>query len=285
MNPSTRRALMLEASQAATNARDRAGLDEIAPIDVYDLAVRLGITVRFMNVSMEGFYQKATPPRIFLSSLRPLMRRAFTCAHEIGHHEFGHGSTVDELQADDRQSFDKPEEVLADAFASFLLMPSIALRGAFARRGLLPETASPLQMLLLASEFGVGYRTLISHLSMSIRDLSQARRVTLLKATPKSIREGLLGPQAGSGLTILDEQTLNQSIDLEVGRLLILPIGSTVSGDAVKPVSTYPAFTLFEAAAPGESTTSLGGRHTRLRVSKAKFVGLAKYRHLEDADA
>jgi Zn-dependent peptidase ImmA (M78 family) len=88
-----RRALIIDAAQAASDARDRVGFDLIAPIDVYDLAERLGVRVLFLDVSMEGFYQKGPPSRILLSAQRPLARRAFTCAHEIGHHWFGHGST------------------------------------------------------------------------------------------------------------------------------------------------------------------------------------------------
>jgi Zn-dependent peptidase ImmA (M78 family) len=98
----SRRALILEGAQAASDARDSVGFDLVAPVDIYAVAEAMGVRVRFLPVSMEGFYRKGSPPRVMLSALRPLARRAFTCAHEVGHHWFSHGSTIDELQTDDR---------------------------------------------------------------------------------------------------------------------------------------------------------------------------------------
>lgn len=77
-----------------------AGLALNSPICIYDLCDRLNVTVRFVDISMEGTYYKGENPRILLSALRPLPRRNFTCAHELGHHVFGHGSTIDDLIED-----------------------------------------------------------------------------------------------------------------------------------------------------------------------------------------
>jgi hypothetical protein len=54
-----------------------------------------GVTVRFNNINMEGMYQRGAPPRIHLSARRPLSRRTYNCAHELGHHVFGHGSSIE----------------------------------------------------------------------------------------------------------------------------------------------------------------------------------------------
>ena len=43
------------------------------------------------------------------------------------------GSTIDQLKEDGRPDSGKPEEIIANAFAAFFLMPSVGLRGAFAR--------------------------------------------------------------------------------------------------------------------------------------------------------
>src|SRR3546814_6969436 len=50
-----------------------------------------------------GMYQRAPPPRIHLSARRPLPRRAYNCAHELGHHVFAHGSSIDELREDAKE--------------------------------------------------------------------------------------------------------------------------------------------------------------------------------------
>ena len=138
-----RRALATKALQAATATRAKASLDQNGPICVYDLCETLGIVVRFNNFNMEGMYQHGRPPRIHLSARRPLPRRAYNCAHELGHHVFGHGSSIDELREDAKaQPWEDPKEFLADTFAGFILMPIIGLRRAFSVRGWTPETAT-----------------------------------------------------------------------------------------------------------------------------------------------
>ena len=95
-----RRALATQAMQAATVTRAKVKLDQAGPICIYGLCETLGVTVRFNNINMEGMYQRGLPPRIHLSARRPLPRRAYNCAHELGHHVFGHGSSIDELRED-----------------------------------------------------------------------------------------------------------------------------------------------------------------------------------------
>src|SRR4051794_40666666 len=107
----------------AITVRSAAKLGHDGPLDVYDLSERLGLRVRFVGVSMEGMYRRGRPPRILLSALRPQPRRIYTCAHEVGHHIFKHGSTIDELVEDlSRAGPLSPGEALAQSFAGFLLM-------------------------------------------------------------------------------------------------------------------------------------------------------------------
>jgi uncharacterized protein DUF955 len=146
-----RRALATQAMQAAIATRAKAKLDQHGPICIYGLCETLGVTVRFNNINMEGMYQRGTPPPIHLSPRRPLQRRAYNCAHELGHHVFGHGSSIDELREDAKDHpWEDPEEFLADTFAGFALMPIIGLRRAFAARGWSPETATATQMFTIA---------------------------------------------------------------------------------------------------------------------------------------
>ncbi|WP_456843684.1 ImmA/IrrE family metallo-endopeptidase [Bradyrhizobium sp. USDA 4510] len=70
-------------------------------------------------------YQRGLPPRIHLSARRPLPWRTYNCAQELGHHVFGHVSSIDELREDAKaQPWDDPKEFLADTFAGFALMSS-----------------------------------------------------------------------------------------------------------------------------------------------------------------
>ena len=104
-----RRVLATQAMQAATATRAKATLDQTRPICIYGLCETLGVTVRFNNINMEGMYQRGLPSRIHLSARRPLPRRNFNCAHELGHHVFGHGLSIDELREDAKT---QPWEVL-----------------------------------------------------------------------------------------------------------------------------------------------------------------------------
>ena len=89
--------------------------------------------------------------------------------------------------------WEDPKEFLADTFAGFALMPIIGLRRAFAVRGWTPETATPAQMFTIACEFGVGYSTLLTHLSAGVNMMSRARATTLQRVTPKALRADILG--------------------------------------------------------------------------------------------
>lgn len=279
-----RRSLVLEGAQAASNARDSVGIDLIAPVDIYAVAEAIGIRVRFIPVSMEGFYRKGSPPRVMLSALRPLARRAFTCAHEIGHHWFGHGSTIDELQGDDRHDSDIPEEILANAFAGFMLMPSIGLRRAFNSRGWKPATANPLQILTIASEFGVGYETLLTHLSVTLGDMPRSVRTELGKWTPQRIRKKVLGDADADGLVILDQKHQTAGVDLEDGYALAVPTGATVSGSVLTPRQAITGLDVYDAVGRGRATINTAQWQAEARVAPQNFIGPANYRFLEDPD-
>ena len=278
-----RRALTKLGMQAAADLRDELDLDPFGPIDVYAAAAAMGVNVRFMGASMEGFYYKGPPSRILLSALRPLARRAFTCAHELGHHVFGHGSTIDELQEDERSDNSKPEEVLANAFAAFFLMPTVGLRGAFRRRGWDPETATPLQVFTIACQFGVGYRTLLNHLGYTLREISAACRAELERSTPQRIRRQLF-PDEYDALLLIDPHNEAGTFDVEKGSAVLVPSSADVNGSALEHVRTVSGQELYRAAKRGVAQVTGAGVNSEVRVMPARYQGVAAYRFLEDPD-
>lgn len=272
--------------KAAIKARGKAGVDQIGPVCVYDLAEKLGVTVRFTDINMEGMYDRLPKPRIHLSSLRPLPRRVFTCAHELGHHELGHGSTIDEMKEDSEAlGDDSPNEVLANSFAGFVLMPTVGLRGAFARRGCSMVTADEMQMFAVACNFGVGYATIVSHLRFGIREIDDARMKHLLKASPKSIRQRLLGDGKSGAVVLVDPMWTGRAIDAEIGTTILLPPDAKVDGTLAVKRGQWAGGLVYEAVTTGIGRVEWGGSSSAfLRVSKKDYVGLARYRHLEDDD-
>ena len=182
MTAATRTQLAEQALEKSLEVREEYGYDFRSPLCVYELADRAGVKVQFVDdVSMEGVYAALTRPTVLLSSLRPLARRAFTCAHELGHHVFGHGSTIDELRDNVESGTFSPIEFLADTFAGFILMPAQGVKRAFSTRGLAATTATPEQVYAVASSFGVGYETIIGHLEYSLRYINAPRANLLLR--------------------------------------------------------------------------------------------------------
>jgi Zn-dependent peptidase ImmA (M78 family) len=280
-----RRTLATQAMQAAIAARAKAKLDQHAPICIYGLSETLGVTVRFNNINMEGMYQRGAPPRIHLSARRPLPRRVYNCAHELGHHVFGHGSSIDELREDAKEHpWEDPKEFLADIFAGFALMPIMGLRRAFAKRGWKPETATPMQMYTIACDFGVGYGTLLTHLSVGVNMISRARAASLQRVTPKALRAEILGALTPEPLIIADRNRAGPTLDAEVKMLLLLPPGTETTGASLAYEGDLVNGRLFRAVRPGivQASADAGAWAVFVRIAPAAYVGLAQYRHLED---
>lgn len=282
---SERKALVMRGMQASIHARKKAGIDLKSPACIYGICESFGVTVRFNDINMEGMYDRVPKPRIHVSVLRPLARRNFTCAHELGHHIFGHGSTIDELQ-DDRMriSTEQPDEILADAFAAFTLMPTLGLREAFARRGLDPNRASAAELFAIACNFGVGQSTLVNHLAYGIGTMNAGQRAAIGRITPKMIRTQVLGEDVAEQLTIADQHWSSPTLDAEVGSLVLLPSAVFVDTAVLTPERELQSGRLFRVTRSGISRAAVPGTPwaTFVRAAPRRYVGLARYRHLEE---
>jgi Zn-dependent peptidase ImmA (M78 family) len=282
-------ALAKQTTHAALRLRVQLGRrleDAVCP---YDLAEEIGVSLRFMAVSsLEGMYRAGRQPLVIVNSLRPAGRRAFNCAHELGHHAFNHGTCVDELlERDEEEERRDPKEFMANRFAAALLMPKVAVERAFASRGWNARTPSPEQVYIVATYLGVGYATLISYLQGTLLVMTRAHATGLRRFAPKEIRATLVGRRVPHDLIVVDEQWTGRPIDLEVGDLVQLPPECVLSGplldfEAGDPTSPR----LARAIAPGITQFSLCGRRwaVPIRVVRREYVGLARHRYLEEED-
>jgi Zn-dependent peptidase ImmA (M78 family) len=283
---SQRQSLAQTAMQKSIEIRNKMGLALNTPICIYDLCDKLNVTVRFVDYNMEGMYVKDRT-LILLSALRPVPRRNFTCAHELGHHVFGHGTTVDELIEDlETPKIFQPNEFLVDSFAGFLLMPTLGIRKAFASRNWNSASATPQQIFTIACSFGVGYKTLIDHLTYSLKMLTAAQAKLLLKSKPKTIREEILGRSSTESLIIADEHWSLPIINAEVGSLLLLPSTAEAAKTTISLEEDSPKGRLFRANRPGIVRVCCPNTEWAVfvRISHYQFVGLSKYRHLEETN-
>jgi hypothetical protein len=287
MSPERRR-LALRASTCALRMRQKAHIAPHEPCSVFDLADSLGVEVRLAALpSAEGIYSPGKPV-IVVSSLRPPGRQAFTCAHELGHHAYGHGEQFDELveERGTRRRFD-PKEFEADCFATALLLPRTAVLKGLASRGWNPKTLSPEQGYTLASWLGVGYTTLISNMQWGMGLLTPGQAAGLEKIKRPQIRKSILGRDCRDNLIVVDEHWTGRAIDAQVDDLILLPRAIAIEGGVVvEQLGDSEQGCLVRAARPGVGRASFGNGEWAqfIRVSRKQFTGLARFRHLEEVD-
>lgn len=215
-----------QAVAAALEIRQKVGVPLDHPLAIVDIALQLGIFVCFMRVSsMEGLWCKEKRA-IVLTSLRPAGRRAFTCAHEIAHCHFNHGSRFDELLEYAISETFHPEEYLANELAAHLLMPLYGVSKALQVRRWNPAALTALQVYTLASHFGVSYSALLNHLHYAFKMVRKGTFDSLSRTSPKMIRSMFCPSLTASHLVVVDEFWQHRPVDLEVGDLLILPTGT-----------------------------------------------------------
>lgn len=282
--------LAQQALSKAMEVRRKLNFDLKFPLCIYDVCDQLGLVVQFVRLyGIEGMYlNEAGERRVLISALRPLPRKNYTCGHELGHDLFGHGSKVDELEEMAQKKQRDPEEFLVDCFAGFLLMPKIAVLYAFTLRNWTPATATPRQIFIVACSFGVGYSTLIDHMTYALRLITEVKAKELKKASPKTVRQDLLGEPSSSPLLIADEHWLLKTVDVEVGYQLLLPKTVQIEGDIISFQASLEVGSLFKADRPGIARAYCPDTNwaVMIRVSRFEYTGFSSstYRHFGEYD-
>lgn len=283
-----RRRLAAEAAFEALSCRRKLsiGLEEaVSPIGT---AESLDIEVRFVDVpSMEGIYVAGSSATILLSSLRPAGRRHFTCAHELGHHVFGHGAQFDEIRNERtaRRTID-PKEFLADCFAAYFLMPKATVDSGMARRGFRYQTMTPLEALTMAGWLGVGYRSFVYQLEYGLGVIDHHRGNSLRKVPPQDIRAAIIGKRTTTNLYVVDQSWRGRAVDCEVGDYLLLPVSTLYEGRPTDEFGSVAKGILVQTKHPGIGRVSSGRPlwSAFIRVSRGRYVGRSQYRFDEEVD-
>lgn len=282
MNP-----LVVRALKKADQIRTKLERDIFEPVNIFDDCAKLGLTVRFIDVNMEGMYisQEDKNSTILLSNQRPLPRRCFTCAHELGHHVFGHGTKVDAL-TEEGNNFrsDDDEEFLVDVFAGALLMPIAGIQREFLKRNWSTQTASPMQFYTISNVFGTGYATLITHCRVN-RLIDDAKAKELLKTTPAKLLKMMMGSDSlKSYFKIIDPHSESSLVDLEVSNYLFLSKDVEVTGNHLEKVQQTDTNLVYVARKPGIIRVATTDNNIAyfVRIQNSAYIGLAENRHLED---
>ena len=281
-----RRTIARKSTAAALRTRLRAGYRLDQPICVYDLAERIGVEVRFFDIpSLEGMYYNTQRPHIILSSLRPPGRRAFTCAHELGHHSRGDGTYLDEMVEQWAGTRFDSTEFSADCFAGALLMPKTAVERAFALRQWAVDECTPEQAYVVSNYFGVGYTTLVHQLSRGLLLLSGSRAERLLKVPPRRAQALAVGWETPGTVWVVDRHWVDRPVDVEAGDLILLHEETLVEGDCAERVVDMEDGRLLRAKEPGIGRLEdSSGWSAFIRVSRRAFIGRNVHRHREEVD-
>lgn len=277
--------LAQEALDKTLEVREEAGLKLGTPLNVFDACELLTpkVRVRFADYSMEGCYSRSDRPLIEVSALRPLGRRVFNTAHELGHHALGHpGTRLDEqLEEGHADPTADPLEYAANAFAGFLLMPKIAVRRAFRSRDWDIARPTADQVFVVACHFGVGYLTLVNHLAYGLQEIGKAVAEKLKQVRLPAIRKSLLGAADSERLWVADRRYELPTLDTDVGTTLLLPNGSEPEFPRLTFVRDVPSGRVFNAIRPGITRVTAGDWAVMVRVAKHGYSGWATNRHLE----
>lgn len=287
MDFATRKRLTLQAASQAQIVRVKCRINRGAAIDPISVAETIGCEVRFMPLpSLEGLYSPTPGPVIVLGSERPAGRRAYTCAHEIGHNEFRHGTRIDEFINDNTPETDDPDEFLANMFAAFLLMPKSIIQKGLKERQIQPLRIEPMQVFRMASYLNVGYGTLINHMTWTLNLLGRQQGKNLLRTQPKELKSQFGGsPQCE--VIIVDRLWQDRTVDLEIGDILVFH-GNAILDDTsrLSSVGTIDGQKTYRAVSKGYARAfdEHGDWAVNIRIASKHYEGLARFRFYPDPE-
>jgi Zn-dependent peptidase ImmA (M78 family) len=173
-----RRAMLSAAHAVADYDRDRDG-GRVA--DPFAAAATAGVLVLFRPLaSLSGLYvREENIAGIMVNASHPLRLQRYTLAHELGHHLLGHASVADDsfsfggdIVGDGRVVRSRDDEMVAEAFAAWFLMPRKQVLAAIARVG--EAIVTPFEVYQLALRLGVSYEATARHLpNLRVADRAQ----------------------------------------------------------------------------------------------------------------
>ncbi|WP_419552878.1 ImmA/IrrE family metallo-endopeptidase [Candidatus Poriferisodalis sp.] len=191
-----RRSLEREAVLAAEYVLAESDITPGDRVPVFDLIENRGIWLSFEPEldRLLGVYQRiGDVTGIAINTARPVALQRFTAAHELGHHELGHGSHLD-AEATITESAHDPKEIQAQTFAASLLMSELAIETRLEHRGHDPDrpNLSAIDVYLIAAELGVSYQAAVTQLRV-LHKISFAQAREFAKESPLRLKQVLLG--------------------------------------------------------------------------------------------
>lgn len=268
--------LSQSAAKAALKYRVEMGLGLDSPCDVYEMIASENVELQFVDIpSLEGMcLQEPEVNRICVTAARPWGRQRFTAAHELGHYLLKHGSQIDAVIEQRESKGISDEEIMADGFARFLLMPPRAVATALSST----EHIDGLTVFKASCWLGVGYESLVRQLCRSLKLISEAQQENLLRRSRQELGQLMLGNQSfKDDVWPLDEAWRGRMIHAQLGDALL---GVCTKGNSILGPGGQGVALVREV---GEAKATLvGGGEVTIRASKRNFVGFYDYRYLPE---
>jgi Zn-dependent peptidase ImmA (M78 family) len=207
-----RQQLAVMAIGAAHKAHKEFGVDPTSRVDVFGVLRDVGAHVFFRPLrSIYGAYLPTGEmlPGLLINSNLPLSVQRYTAAHELGHLYLGHKTISLEKEVDfvpERRSGIDNDEIVAETFGAFFLMPKALVMGSMRELGVHRERVKPADAYLMALRMGSSYAATINQMQ-TLKLLSPAQATELRKHAPKEIKEKLNDEQAPGrhDIWLLDE--------------------------------------------------------------------------------
>jgi len=173
-------------------------IDTARPIDPFLALQRSGVLVMRQPLDrLAGAYLPADStvsgqPGVLVNVAHPPSRQRYTAAHELCHHRRDRDIVLDadtewmargEVGGSDR-------ERLAEAFASWFLMPKRLIENALTTLGVATKGLDERSVYALSLELGTSYTATVRQL-YGLKMISARSRDRLLKVTPQSIKRSL----------------------------------------------------------------------------------------------
>jgi len=213
------------------------GLDRAERVDVFEAILRAGVVLCVQPMpKLFGAYQAApdAPVGILVNANLDETTQRHTAAHELGHHAFGHATTVDgDLEALGKGRAWPEHELLAEAFAAWFLMPRRAVRRAMQRLGL-THVRTPQDVYRIALLLGTSYRGTARHLhSLHLATAAQAKAWAAVPVGKVKDQLDTLAPRRAdrrSNVWLLGRRLHGHCIHAERGDRLIIQVPPATSG-------------------------------------------------------
>jgi len=130
---------------------------------------------------------------------------------------------------------------------------------------------------------GVGYVTLINHLSYTLGEITAARRKELERWAPQRIRRELLEDEYDA-LIIVDEHNEAASFDLEKEAAILLPSGAGQWACAAVPCVHLRASSYTRPSDADGAKSAVSTPRLKFESCRKPIVGAAANRFVEDPD-